>query len=221
MRKRLRQNNYKNCGTGATSSIFRASIYRFSYSGWGTSRSCSGEAGLNNIILIEKLDILSGNGKYDMNFYDLINSEAQKNAGVEDSVEKLIADNSNWMDTSERSRAQAEGASKLDSWLRGMGVKLNHYYGKRGHMAEKDAYTGEEVQDGMEAKVKSLGIDIRTGSKGTDLIVENGAVKGVKVQSGNNFYGINAKAVIIATGGFSANKELLAKYSPGTERLQT
>ncbi|MHA4989798.1 FAD-binding protein [Cetobacterium somerae] len=179
------------------------------------------EAGLNNIILIEKLDILSGNGKYDMNFYDLINSEAEKKAGVEDSVEKLIADNTNWMDTPERTRAQAEGASKLDSWLREMGVKLNHYYGKRGHMAEKDAYAGEEVQDGMEAKAKSLGIDIRTGTKGTDLIVENGAIKGVKVQNGNNFYDIKAKAVVMATGGFSANKELLAKYSPGTEKLQT
>ncbi|MGL5458028.1 MAG: FAD-binding protein, partial [Cetobacterium sp.] len=179
------------------------------------------EAGLNNIILIEKLDILSGNGKYDMNFYDLINSEAEKKAGVEDSVEKLIADNTNWMDTPERTRAQAEGASKLDSWLREMGVKLNHYYGKRGHMAEKDAYAGEEVQDGMEAKAKSLGIDIRTGTKGTDLIVEDGTIKGVKVQNGNNFYDIKAKAIVMATGGFSANKELLAKYSPGTEKLQT
>ncbi|MGL4567465.1 MAG: FMN-binding protein, partial [Fusobacteriaceae bacterium] len=43
------------------------------------------EAGLENIIVIEKLDILSGNGKYDMNFYDLINSEAEKKAGVQDS----------------------------------------------------------------------------------------------------------------------------------------
>ncbi|MGL4977865.1 MAG: FAD-binding protein, partial [Cetobacterium sp.] len=179
------------------------------------------EAGLENIVLIEKLDILSGNGKYDMNFYDLINSEAQKKAGVEDSVEKLIADNTNSMDTPERTRAQAEGAYKLDAWLRSMGVKLEHYYGKRGHMAKSDAYAGEEVQDGMEAKAKSLGIDIRTSTKGTDLIIENGVVKGVKVQAGNSFYDINAKAVVMATGGFSANKELLAKYSPGTEKLQT
>ncbi|WP_297597199.1 FAD-binding protein [uncultured Cetobacterium sp.] len=179
------------------------------------------ENGLNNIILIEKLDILSGNGKYDMNFYDLINSEAEKKAGVEDSVEKLIKDNTNPMDTLERTRAQAEGAIKLDSWLRDMGIKLNHYYGKRGHMAEKDAYAGEEVQNGMEAKVKSLGIDVRTGTKGTDLIVKDGAITGVKVQNGNTFYDIHSKAIIVATGGFSSNKELLAKYSPGTEKFQT
>ena len=179
------------------------------------------EAGLNNIILIEKMDILSGNGKYDMNFYDLINSEAEKKAGVEDSVEKLIADNSNPYDTPERIRAQAEGAYNLDKWLRGMGIELNHYYSKRGHMAEKNAYAGEHIQDKMEQRVKGLGIDVRTGTKGLDLIMKDGKVAGVKVQNKNNFYDINAKAVIIATGGFSANKELLKKYVPGSEVFQT
>lgn len=179
------------------------------------------EAGLKNIILIEKLDILSGNGKYDMNFYDLINSEAQKARGMNDTVESLIADNSNPLDTPERIKAQAEGAFVLDKWLRSFGVKLNYNYGKRGHMAEADAYAGAHVQDGMEKKVKELGIDVRTGTKGLDLIMKDGKAAGVKVQNGNNFYDINAKAVILATGGFSANKELLKKYVPGSEVFQT
>lgn len=179
------------------------------------------EAGLKNIILIEKLDILSGNGKYDMNFYDLINSEAQKANGINDSVEALIADNSNPLDTPERIRAQAEGAFVLDKWLRSFGVKLNYNYGKRGHMAESNAYAGAHIQDGMEKKVKDLGIDVRTGTKGLDLIMKDGKAVGVKVQNKNNFYDINAKAVILATGGFSANKELLKKYVPGSEVFQT
>ena len=179
------------------------------------------EAGLKNIILIEKLDILSGNGKYDMNFYDLINSEAQKANGINDSVEALIADNSNPLDTPERIRAQAEGSFVLDKWLRSFGVNLNYNYGKRGHMAEADAYAGAHIQDGMEKKVKELGIDVRTGTKGLNLIMKDGKVVGVKVQNKNNFYDINAKAVILATGGFSANKELLKKYVPGSEVFQT
>ena len=179
------------------------------------------EAGLKNIILIEKLDILSGNGKYDMNFYDLINSEAQKANGINDSVEALIADNSNPLDTPERIRAQAEGSFILDKWLRSFGVNLNYNYGKRGHMAEADAYAGAHIQDGMEKKVKELGIDVRTGTKGLNLIMKDGKVVGVKVQNRNNFYDINAKAVILATGGFSANKELLKKYVPGSEVFQT
>ena len=41
------------------------------------------ENGLQDVLVVEKLDILSGNGKFDMNFYDLINSEAQKAANNE------------------------------------------------------------------------------------------------------------------------------------------
>ncbi|MGL4307528.1 MAG: FAD-binding protein [Cetobacterium sp.] len=178
------------------------------------------EQGLKNVILIEKMDMLSGNGKFDMNFYDLINSEAQKANGVNDTVENLIKDNSNPMDTLERTKAQAEGAFVLDKWLRDMGIKLNHHYGKRGHMAEKNVYAGEVIQDKMEARAKELGVDIRTSTKGLDLIIENGVATGVKVQNKNNFYDIKGKAIIVATGGFSANPELLGKYAPGTEKLQ-
>lgn len=179
------------------------------------------EAGADKVTIVEKLDILSGNGKFDMNFFDMINSKAQKANGVNDSVEAFIKDKSNPRDTAERTRVQAEGAYVLDEWLRGMGINLNYNYGLRNHMAEADAYAGAHIQDGLERKVKELGVDVRTGTKGLDFIMENGKVTGVKVQKKNLTYDINAKAVIVATGGFSANKALLAKYAPGSEKVET
>lgn len=179
------------------------------------------EAGADKVTIIEKLDILSGNGKFDMNFFDMINSKAQKANGINDSVEAFIKDKSNPRDTAERTRVQAEGAYVLDEWLRGMGINLNYNYGLRNHMAEADAYAGAHIQDGLERKVKELGVDVRTGIKGLDFIMEKGKVTGVKVQKKNLTYDINAKAVIVATGGFSANKALLAKYAPGSEKVET
>ena len=38
------------------------------------------ENGAQDVLVIEKLDILSGNGKFDMNFYDLVNSQAMQKA---------------------------------------------------------------------------------------------------------------------------------------------
>ena len=38
------------------------------------------------------MDILSGNGKFDMNFFDMINSKAQKANGTNDTVEAFIKD---------------------------------------------------------------------------------------------------------------------------------
>lgn len=180
------------------------------------------ESGVEDVILVEKLDILSGNGKFDMNFFDMINTEAQKANGVEDSVEKFIEDKkaTAW-DTPERLKVQAEGAAELDQWLRGMGINLNYNYGGRNHMAEADAYAGEHIQDNLEKKVNELGVDVRTGTKGLDLIIENGEAVGVKVENKEGFYDIKADAVIVATGGFSHNKELLAKYAPGAEKLAT
>ncbi len=179
------------------------------------------EAGVKNVIIVEKMDILSGNGKFDMNFFDMINSKAQKANGTNDTVEAFIKDKANPRDTLERTKAQAEGAYVLDEWLRSFGVNLNYNYGLRNHMAEADAYAGAHIQDGMEKRVNELGVDIRTGTKGLDLIMKDGNAVGVKVQQKNNIYNINAKAVIIATGGFSANKEYLAKFAPGSERVQT
>ena len=179
--------------------------------------------GVEDVIVIEKLDILSGNGKFDMNFYDLINTEAQKANGIEDTPEALVADlkaEGAW-DTDERLMAQAQGSYELEPWLKEMGINLNYNYSGRSHMAEADAYAGEHIQAKMEEKVNELGIDVRTGTKGLDLIMEDGKAVGVKVECKEGYYDIKADAVIMATGGFSNNKELLAEYAPGTERLET
>lgn len=179
-----------------------------------------------HIILIEKLDILSGNGKFDMNFFGLINSEAQKKAGVEkwtvNQVQNFIEDKSDAGDTPERVEVWAEQADVLDAWLRDMDIELNYNYNGTSHMAEEDLYAGEVIQAGLEACAKDMGIDIRTGTKGLDLIMEDGRCLGVTVENNQNeHYVIKAQNTIIATGGFCSNRELLAEYAPGYEILNT
>ena len=179
------------------------------------------EAGIDNVIMIEKLGILSGNGKFDMNFFDLINSEGQRLAGAEYTKEMFLDAKKEAGNTPERLQVWADGANELDAWLRSFGVNLNYSYGGTNHMAEADAYAGEHIQDGMERRVKELGVDVRTETKGLDFVFDGDRVVGVKVQHKNESYDILAKAVVLATGGFSANKELLAKYAPGAETVET
>ena len=179
-----------------------------------------------NVIIVEKLDILSGNGKFDMNFFDIINTEAQKQAGNEewtvDQVEHFIEVKSESGESAERIAVWAEQENILDAWLRDMGVDLNYNYGGTNHMAEADQYAGEVIQAGLENAVNTLGVDVRTGTKGIDLVMEDGACKGVIVTNNDNeTYAIHAGAVIIATGGFCCNRELLAEYAPGYEVLNT
>lgn len=178
------------------------------------------------IILVEKLDILSGNGKFDMNFFDLINSEAQKAAQNEkwtvNQVENFKESKAEGDETPERIAAWAEGENELDAWLRGMGAELNYNYGGTNHMAEEDQYAGEVIQAALEARAKELEIDIRTGTKGTDLLMNEGRCEGVVVtNNANETYNIKAQNTIMATGGFCWNKDLLAEYAPGYEVLNT
>jgi len=58
-------------------------------------------------------------------------------------------------------------------------------------------------------------IDLRLNTTATELVVTDGKVTGVKVSSENGDYTINAKAVILASGGFGADLERVAAYQPG------
>lgn len=180
-----------------------------------------------NVILVEKLDILSGNGKFDMNFFDMINTEAQKAAGNDEWVgeaglAKFLESKSTNGESAERIKVWADEEYTLDAWLRDMGVELNYNYGGTNHMAEDNQYSGEVIQAGLEKAAKELGVDVRPGTKGMDLVMEDGACKGVVVLNNDNeTYTINAKSTIIATGGFCSNKELLAEYAPGYEVFNT
>lgn len=73
------------------------------------------------------------------------------------------------------------------------------------------------VFDGVQEIAESLGVEIRVNSKVTELIQSNGAVSGVLVEGSDSVYQINAKQVILATGGFTRNSELVAELAPGYE----
>lgn len=180
-----------------------------------------------NVILVEKLDILSGNGKFDMNFFDMINTEAQKAAGNDEWVgeaglAKFLEEKSSNGESAERIQVWANEEYNLDAWLRAMGVELNYNYGGTNHMAEDNQYSGEVIQAGLEKAAAELGVDVRTGTKGVDLVMEDGVCKGVIVtNNAGETYTINAASTIITTGGFCSNKELLAEYAPGYEVFNT
>lgn len=180
-----------------------------------------------NVILVEKLDILSGNGKFDMNFFDMINTEAQKAAGNDEWVgeaglAKFLEEKSSNGESAERIQVWANEEYNLDAWLRAMGVELNYNYGGTNHMAEDNQYSGEVIQAGLEKAATELGVDVRVGTKGVDLVMEDGACKGVIVtNNAGETYTINAASTIITTGGFCSNKELLAEYAPGYEVFNT
>ena len=70
------------------------------------------------------------------------------------------------------------------------------------------------VADFMTTRATQDGAEIRTNSKVTGLVVEDGAVTGVQVEDLTSTYTVHAKKVVLACGGFTRNLDLIDAYAP-------
>ena len=95
----------------------------------------------------------------------------------------------------------------------------------RGHQVDLIAATGKESDNGgriyiekLQNYAEKLGTQIETNAKVTTLTVgDDGAVNGcIAERTDGSTITVNAKSVIIATGGYAASSDLVYKYSNGT-----
>ncbi len=70
------------------------------------------------------------------------------------------------------------------------------------------------LADFMTKLAANQGVEVRLNSKVTKLNAANNVVSGVEVEDLESTYTVNAKKVILATGGFTRNADLIAKYAP-------
>ncbi len=84
-------------------------------------------------------------------------------------------------------------------------------YGKKDTPSASFSGTGRGagVVKNLTAKFEAEGGVLMLSTPGTELIIDNGAVVGVKAEGNGKAYTINAKKVILATGGYGANDELV------------
>jgi len=76
----------------------------------------------------------------------------------------------------------------------------------------KEGAAGANITNPMIAEIERLEIPVYLETPGTQLIAHDGVVIGAKAESldGRKEYSISAKAVIIATGNFASNNEMIA-----------
>lgn len=115
-------------------------------------------------------------------------------------------------------RGQAQVMNKTNLLLDGIGV--NSVPGPWGTSLDsnddrKDNPAGAYLADAINDYLPTTDIDVRLNTQALELITDDtGAVIGVKVQDKTSTYNIYAQKVILATGGFPYNEELIAKYAP-------
>ncbi|MCI5774199.1 MAG: FAD-dependent oxidoreductase [Erysipelotrichaceae bacterium] len=167
----------------------------------------------NDVIVIEKTGVLGGASAMAGAGTMATGSQWQKEDGFEDSPEQLKADmlaNGHNLNDEATLDIYVNTTGEAFDWLVSEDG-ANVPYQRSGEPTR--SYSGEGrgagVVSSLSASVEEAGGKIYTNTKGTELIVTDGVVTGVKAEGETANYTINAKAVILATGGFGANDEMV------------
>jgi fumarate reductase flavoprotein subunit len=178
------------------------------------------------VILLEKRDIPGGASALSGGELIAAGTDMQKAEGINDRWEDLA---DFWIKIGEGHvnegmlRRIAENAPNTVTWMQANGVEFMEHLQtptsepwanpKRTHKTANGAGTG--FTGPLAASAERKGVRILLGTPATGLITENGAVTGVYGQNAEGTaVTVKAKKVILATGGFENNPELLAQYSP-------
>lgn len=203
--------------------------------GAGFSAAITAKAAGANVVLLEKMPAVGGNSLISGAEMNVAKNWVQPKLGINDDSPELHAadtfkggDQKGDMKVINVMTHQALDAAK---WCRDyLGVRFEDdnlfFFG--GHSRKRAlipfGHTGTEFIGKFQAKADELGIPVITNMKAEEFVKDStGRVVGVKATMNGETYTFNAKGgVVLATGGFGANKEMVKKYNPKIdERFKT
>lgn len=147
----------------------------------------------------------------------LIKELGIKGATTEDYVNLLMkqAKDKNVPINETNVKTYALRGAELVDWLMDQGVPFGRFqHNKYFHITKDGSAPGPHIMRALKNRVETDHISYRLNSRVTDIVMKSGRAAGVKVHTEDGDYTVNAKAVIMATGGFSASKELVQRYAP-------
>lgn len=181
-----------------------------------------------NVILVEQLGLIGGSS---VRAGYMVGGDTivQKMQGIDFSTQDWIDIMVKPRDTSDlglyqeaSSLRMATNAGKNIDWLYDLGVEFGPVNLNWQHYGPEGARVGPYAMSAFQKALDERNIDYRLNTRADKLITEDGKVVGVTVESPNGqFYNINANAVILATGGFFANQEMVEKYDPDHAQFPT
>lgn len=177
----------------------------------------------SNVLIIEKQGMLGAGDS--MNISTGITaggSRLIKQLGIENATAKDYADflvkqaATKKVPINEKNvRTYAMRGGELVDWLMDLGVPFGRFQkDKWFHITKDGSAPGPHIVRALSKKIADDNINYRLNSQVVDLLMKDGKVVGATVKTGASSYKVNAKAVVMATGGFSASHELVKKWAP-------
>lgn len=177
----------------------------------------------SNVLIIEKQGMLGAGDS--MNISTGITaggSRLIKQLGIENATAKDYADflvkqaATKKVPINEKNvRTYAMRGGELVDWLMDLGVPFGRFQkDKWFHITKDGSAPGPHIVRALSKKIADDNINYRLNSQVVDLLMKDGKVVGATVKTGAGSYKVNAKAVVMAAGGFSASHELVKKWAP-------
>lgn len=188
-----------------------------------------------NVVLLEKMPAVGGNSLISGAEMNAAKNWVQPKLGINDDSPELHAEDTykggDMKGDMNVIKVMTHNALDAAKWCRDyLGVRFEDdnlfFFG--GHSRKRAlipvGHTGTEFITKFQAKADELGIPVITNMKAEELIKDkSGRVVGVKATMNGASYTFNAKGgIVLATGGFGANPEMVKKYNPKIdERFKT
>ncbi len=176
-----------------------------------------------DVILLEKMPYAGGNTTKATGGMNAAETHYQEEQGIEDSVAQFVEDTmkgGHELNNKDLVTTMAENSAAGIDWLDSIGAPLPKVSFSGGatnariHAPEDGSGVGEYLVEAFLKNVDELGINVMYNTKATELISADGTVTGVMASSDDTDYTIEAKAVILTSGGFGANEEMYTSYRP-------
>lgn len=177
-----------------------------------------------NVIVLEKMPMTGGNTLRATGGINAAGTKFQKEKKIGDNVEKFYKDTMKGghdKGEPELVKLLTEKSAEAVEWLADLGADLSDV-GRLGGASENRAHrptgggaVGTEIVKTLKKTAENKKIDIRTMNKATEILKDDkGNITGVKaVDKEEKEYTIDAKSIIIATGGFGASEEMFVRYN--------
>ncbi len=206
-----------------TSETLETDIVIIGAGGAGMTAAINATQAGKNVILLEKMPYVGGNTTKATGGMNAAETHYQKEQGIEDTVEQFVEDTmKGGHDINDRDlvTVMAENSAEGIDWLDSIGAPLPKVSfsggatNKRIHAPEDGSGVGAYLVTAFRRTLDELGVEVLYETRATELIMEDGAVTGVIAEGKTVDYTIRASAVILATGGFGNNEDMIVQYRP-------
>ncbi|MGF6435238.1 flavocytochrome c [Kosakonia sp. 1610] len=184
-----------------------------------------------SVLIVEKMPTIGGNTIKASAGMNAAETRFQRVKGIQDSKELFYAETlKGGVEKNDPAllRRFVEHAPEAIEWLARRGIMLNDITTTGGmsidrtHRPRDGSAVGGYLISGLLRNVTKRNIDVMLDTSVEEILFDAGEVRGVRLLTEEQeTLSVEAKSVIVATGGFSANSAMVVKYRPDLDGFVT